>query len=411
MNLLVTALFALAQNFPPDDAIAVNPQDWPWWRGPNFNAVVSDQKLVTQWSEAKNVVWKAPVPGRGHSSPIIVGSRVFLATADEKAKAQSVLCFDRETGKELWRTKVHEGAVEGRYHGKNTLASSTLACDGKLVFAVFHHESSIWATALDLDGKQVWQEKVGKFVSHWGYSASPTLYRSTIIIATDHKQGGALFALERATGKLRWETPRPPAPSYASPIVLNVAKKDQLLIAGANQIISYDPDTGKQLWSAKGTSLECVSTIIADGDRIFATGGFPDKETLCIRADGSGEVVWRVKAGDFVPSQILHKGHIYCVLDNGVAFCLNADTGKETWKDRLGGAFSASPILVGENIYIPSESGKTFVFQANPNKLELVADNQLGKGIYASPAVSRGRLYLRVVSADKGQEMLYCIGQ
>lgn len=392
--------------------VAAGAEDWPCWRGPTFNGVAGYRAVVQEWSEIKNVVWKTPVPGRGHSSPIVVGSRVFLSTADEQRNVQSVLCYDRSTGKELWRKEVHEGgAADGRLHKKNTRASSTLASDGARVYAVFYHDGNIWATSLDFAGKQVWQKKVGTFVSHWGYSASPTIYRDWLIVATDHKGGGGLHALDLRTGELRWETARPKAPTYASPVVLKVAGKDQLVIAGGDQVISYDPANGKPLWSVKGTSVECVSTVLAAGDHVIATGGFPAKETLCIQADGSGKVVWRAKVGDFVPSQILHRGHLYSVLDNGVVLCLNADTGDQMWKGRLSStAFSASPILVGELIFIPGEPGLTHVFRANPKKLELVAENQLGTQAFASPVACGGHLYLRVVAGNR-QEMLYCIGR
>jgi outer membrane protein assembly factor BamB len=390
---------------------AVGPGDWPLWRGPQRNGVADDQPIPLQWSDTNNVIWKASVPGRGHSSPIVVGTRVFLSTADEQRNLLSVLCYDRATGELRWRKDVHEGRPEGRLHAKNTRASATLACDGERVYAVFHNGGDIWATALDLSGKQVWQKKVGAFVSHWGYSASPTIYRSALIVATDHKGGGGLHALNLRTGELLWEIARPRAPTYASPVVLKVGGKDQLLIAGADQVTSYDPLSGRRLWSVKGTSVECVSTIIAEGDRVFATGGFPAKETLCIRASGAPEVVWRVKGGDFVPSQIVHRGHIYSVLDNGIVHCLNAETGEQLWKERLSSsAFSASPILVGEHILIPGETGTTHVFRANPKKLEVVAENQLGKQAFASPVACGGRLYLRVVG-DRRQEMLYCIGR
>lgn len=411
---LVSLSGAALYSQSPRDFPHVGPDDWPWWRGPNLSAVVSSKPTVTEWSETKNVVWKAPVPGRGHASPIVVGTRVFLSTADEDRNIQLVVCYDRASGKELWRKDIHQGGFDGRWHKKNTRASSTLACDGERVYAVFHNQGHIWATALDLDGNQVWQEKLGKFVSHWGYSASPALYRSQLIVANDHKEGGALFALDRRTGKQLWETPRPAAPTYASPVVLNVAGKDQLLICGAEQVSSYDPNNGKQLWSIKGTSVECVSTIVADGDRIIASGGFPAKETVSIKADGSGTVAWRVKVGDFVPSQLVHKGHLYSVLDNGVIHCWKADTGEEKWKDRLSSAaFSASPIVVGDHIYVPGEDGKTHVIRANPAKFELVAVNQLGKAAYASPVACGGRLYLRIegVADGKRQEFLYCIGQ
>jgi outer membrane protein assembly factor BamB len=391
-------------------SLPLDADDWPWWRGPNFNGVAS-KPIAVEWSESKNILWKTPVPGRGHSSPIIVGSRIFLSTADEQRNLLSVLCFDRDTGKELWRQDVLEGGADSRLHKKNTRASSTVACDGERVYAVFYTEGKIWATALDLSGKKIWQKQVGAFTSHWGYSASPTIYRASLIVSTDHKGGGGLHALDLRTGELLWETTRPKAPTYASPVVLKLSGKDQLVIAGADQVASYDPANGKQFWSVKGTSVECVSTVVSEGNRIFATGGFPAKETLCIRADGPAEVVWRVKVGDFVPSQLVHRGFLYSVLDNGVVLCLNADTGEEMWKERLSSnAVSASPVLVDENIVIPAENGATHVFRANPKKLEVVAVNQLGKQIFASPAACGGRLYLRVVVGDNRQEMLYCIG-
>src|SRR5262245_20715170 len=371
--------------------------DWPCWRGPLRNGIAAPQNVPVEWSETKNVIWKTPVPGRGHGSPIVVGSRIFLESADEQAKTQSVLCFDRATGKEAWRQEIHKGGFDGRWHNRNTRASSALVSDGEQLYAAFYNQGAIWEIALGLDGKQRWQTKLGDFESHWGYSASPTIYKSLVVIAADHKAAGYLVALDRKTGEARWRTPRPAEPTYASPVVMNVAGKDQLLIAGANLIASYDPDTGKQLWSCKGTSTECVSSIVTEGDWIFATGGFPAKETVCVHGDGSGKVLWRVSQGAFVPSMLVHGGSLYGILDDGIAMCWKADTGKENWRERLSGKFSASPVLVGEHIYIPNESGKTFVFKANPQKLEVVAQNQLGSGMFASPVICGGRIYLRIV--------------
>ena len=234
-----------------------------------------------------------------------------------------------------------------------------------------------------------------------------------MIVAADHKGTGYLAALDSKTGEMRWQTPRPAEPTYASPVVLNVTGKDQLLIAGANLIASYDPDTGKQLWSCKGTSTECVSSIVTEGNSIFATGGFPAKETVCIHGDGSGKVLWRVPVGCFVPSMLVHDGALFGVLDDGMAICWKSDTGKEAWRERLAGKFSASPVLVGDHIYVPNESGKTFVLKASPEKFEVISQNQLGSGIFASPAICGGRIYLRVAqkTAPKWEEILYCIGE
>jgi len=412
LGVVLVSTGASAVRAAEDEPVRIDPKDWLWWRGPGRNGIAADQRVPIEWSETKNVIWKAPVPGRGHASPIVVGTRIFLESADEKDKTQSVLCYERATGKELWRQELHRGGFDGRWHGKNTRASSTLASDGAQVFAVFYNQGAIWATALGLDGTKRWQTKLGDFESHWGYSASPTIHKSLVIIAADHKKAGYLVALDRKRGEVRWRTPRPAEPTYASPVVLNLAGKDQLLIAGANLISSYDPDTGKALWSCKGTSTECVSSIVVEGDLLFATGGYPAKETVCVRGDGSGKVLWRVPVGCFVPSMLVHRGALYGVLDDGIAICWKTDSGKETWKERLAGMFSASPVLAGEHIYVPSESGKTFVFKANPDKYELVAQNQLGSGIFASPVICGGRIYLRVAQQTAPwQEIMYCIGE
>jgi outer membrane protein assembly factor BamB len=415
-KLLLAVLFVLtggsAIHSADEEAVRIDARDWPWWRGPGRNGIAAEQRVPVEWSETKNVIWKTPVPGRGHASPIVVGTRIFLETADEKDKTQAVLCYERATGKELWRQELHKGGFDGRWHGKNTRASSTLASDGTQVFAVFYNQGAIWATALGPDGKQRWQTKLGDFESHWGYSASPTIHKSLLIVAADHKKAGYLVALDRKSGEERWRRPRPAEPTYASPVVLQVGGKDQLLIAGANLISSYDPDTGKELWSCKGTSTECVSSIVVEGDLLFATGGYPSKETVCVRGDGSGKVLWRVPIGCFVPSMLVQRGALYGVLDDGIAICWKTDSGKEAWKERLAAKFSASPVLVGEHIYVPSESGKTFVFKANPDKYELVAQNQLGSGIFASPVICGGRIYLRVAQQTAPwQELLYCIGE
>lgn len=382
--------------------------NWPGWRGPTSNGVAKGD-AVLEWSETKNIIWKKAVPGRGHSSPVVVGQRVFLTTADEVKNLLSVLCYDRGNGELLWRKDVFEGGQDKRLHKKNTRASSTLVAGDGHVFALFYNDGAIWGTALQFNGDVVWKKKIGEFVSHWGYSASLAYHRDTVIVSTDHKEGGKLCCLDSRAGKVLWETPRPKAPTYATPVVLHVMGKDQIVMAGADQVISYDAKNGKQLWAVKGTSIECVSSAVAEGDRFYVTGGYPAKETLCIRGDG--EVIWRAKVGNFVPSQLVYNGFLYSVLDNGVVLCLNGEDGKEMWKDRLSSsAFSASPVLVGDNLLIPSESGITHVFRANPKRLEMVAENSLGKQVFASPAVTNGQLFLRVVGEDR-QEHLYCIGK
>ena len=385
--------------------------DWPMWRGQKADGISTGLAVPTTWTETENVLWKTKFTGRGHSCPIIVGDFVYLATADEGRQVQSVLCFNRKDGQQAWETKLHEGHFETAMHNENTQATSTLACDGEKLFALFLNDRKIWATALDLKGKQVWQKEVGTFASKFGYSASPTLYESLVIIAADHQQGGYLAALNRADGNIVWRKLREAKSSYASPRVIELGGKPQLVVAGCNLISSYDPLTGEALWSTPGTAEAAVGTVVVDQDLVFASGGYPEQDTVALKGDGT--VAWREGIKVYCPSMLTYQGHLYLVDDNGIARCFEAQTGKKKWEKRIGGNFRASLILSGENIIITDMSGKTTIFKASPASFELVAENQLGNEGFASPGISNGQLFLRVVDQSKGprQEWLYCIGK
>jgi hypothetical protein len=395
-------------------AITVGPNDWPWWRGPNRNGVADPmQKPPLKWSETENVLWKTPVPGRGHGSPIVVGDQIFLATADAKELTQSVLCYHRKTGMLIWQKEIHHGPFPKGGNGKASFASSTLACDGKRVFINFLHDSAIYATALNRDGKQLWQTKVADYTLHQGFASSPAVYQGLVIVSADNKGTGALAGLERATGKIVWKVERPKLPNYASPIILKVDGRDQLFFIGCRLVTSLDPLTGKKLWETAGSTEECVTSTVTDGLRIISSGGYPKGHVAAILADGSAKTAWEHNTKVYVPSLLEQRGYLYAMQDNGIACCWKFDTGKEVWKstERMGG-FSASPVLVGENIYATNESGKTYIFKASPEAFQLLAENQLGNEVMATPTICGGRIYMRVAVNQKGQrqEMLYCVG-
>jgi outer membrane protein assembly factor BamB len=411
---LVFSSFICAQDAPNPGPITVAASDWPWWRGPNRNGVAAtDQKPPLKWSETENVLWKAPVPGRGHGSPIVVGDRVFVATADSERMVQGILCLRRDTGKQLWHKEIHKGPLEKKGNKKSTLASSTPACDGQRVFISFLHDKGIYTTALDLDGNHLWQTKTGEFVIHQGFGASPALYESLVITASDHKGGGAVVAMNRATGKIVWKQDRPKLDNYASPIILKAAGRDQLFMIGCDLVASFDPLTGKKNWEIPGSTTECVTSTVTDGRLMFTSGGYPKKHMSAVLADGSGKVVWESKKQVYVPSFLVHSDHLYGVEDENFAVCWKCETGKEVWRERLGGTFTASPVLVGDLLFATNEAGRTFIFKANPEKFELVAENQLGDEVLATPAICGSRIYMRVAKfADgKRQEMVYCLGK
>ncbi|MCF6286891.1 MAG: PQQ-binding-like beta-propeller repeat protein, partial [Candidatus Hydrogenedentes bacterium] len=279
------------------DQIAVASTDWAWWRGPTRNGVAAaGQTPPLQWDDEKNVLWKSSVPGRGHASPTVVGERIFLATADEEQEIQSVLCYDRKSGKQRWKTDIHNGGfatAERNGHIRSSKASSTLACDGQRVFATFLNDNAIYITALGLDGEQLWQQKVCDFKIFQGYAASPAVYGPLVIVSADHRGGGTVAGFDRVTGKLVWTQKRPELPNYTSPIILNMAGRDQLIILGCDLVSSYDPLTGKKGWEVEGSTVETVSSAVSDGQVLVTSGGYPSKHISVVRGDGSGEVLWR----------------------------------------------------------------------------------------------------------------------
>jgi outer membrane protein assembly factor BamB len=391
-------------------------RDWPWWRGPSRNGIAAENNVPTDLTDNEGYAWKTPVTGRGHSSPVVVGDRVLLTTADQKQQIHSVLAFDRATGKPLWDTEVSRGGFPARNHPKNTEATPTIACDGERLFAAFFHHEAIHLTALSLEGKRLWEEQVAPFNPkryEYGYAPSPVIYGDGVIVASEYDGKSAITALDRTTGKQLWQTPRPSNISFSSPVVAHVAGKDQLLISGADEVTSYDPKTGKQLWSTPGTTAATCGTIVWDGDVVYASGGYPGSETIAIQADGSGKVLWRNKQKCYEQSMLAHDGYLYALTDSGVLFCWRGNDGQEMWKKRLAGPISASPVLAGGHVYWANELGTLYVFKPNPQQLEIVAENQVGTDSFPSPAICGGQIFLRVgqTTAGKRQEFLYCFGK
>jgi outer membrane protein assembly factor BamB len=273
-------------------------------------------------------------------------------------------------------------------------------------------QDAIWLSALDLDGKIVWQRRLGDFKSMHGFAASPLVYRSAVIVAADNLKDSFLVALHRRTGEVVWRTGRGDyrLGTYASPTVGHVAGRDQLLLHGPMKVFSYDPATGKELWKCDGPSESSSSTITFGGDLVFPSVGFPQRNMLCIRADGSGDVtgthvVWSKKGKmAYVPSLLLAGGLLTMVADEGGVFCFEAPTGKSVWTAKLEGVFSSSPVLAGGHVYAVNEKGVAFVFKSG-RKFELVARSDLADGGFATPVICGSRIYLRTL------HRLYCLGQ
>lgn len=402
--------------------------DWPQWRGPTRDGVAdAGQSPPTEWAADENIVWKSPIPGRGHSSPIVLGDQVFIATADTSRNVQSLLCYDRLTGKQRWEAVAHEGGMESklgrrRPNVKATWASSTPITDGVRVFINFLNGDAIYLTAFSLAGETLWQEKVCDYALHQGYGSSPAIYDDLVIVTADNKAGGAIVAFDRETGERVWSRERPKDPNYPSPIVHHLDGRDQLIQTGCDRVISLDPSTGELLWKIDGATTECVSTTVTDGRYVFSSGGYPRDHVAAYTTDGSEKVVWDLRLRVYVPSMLERDGYLYLILDAGVAMCLRIEDGKTMWKGRLGGDFTSSPVRVGDLIYVTNETGTTFIYKATPERFEKVGENELGDGAFASPAICSGQILIRVVEGEgvegdeaggegrERKEFLYCIG-
>jgi outer membrane protein assembly factor BamB len=397
------------EQLPP---IHVSPSDWPWWRGPRGNGIAAPQNVPLTWSPTENIVWQTDVPGRGHSSPVTWGRRVFLTTADDELQVQSVLAYNRDTGKQLWETVANRGHFMAKSHRHNSHASATSACDGERLFSVFVHDGGLWVTATDFDGHILWQTNAGDYDALYGYGSSPAIWQSLVFVLGDNDQTGSfLAALHRKTGQIVWRIARPNIDTYATPVVAHLAGRDQLLVGGCGYLASYDPATGKELWKCTGPTTETTAnTAVWSDDSVFVSGGYPKPYTLmAVKAGGSGDVtransLWKsISHMPYVPSPLYDEGLLYIVDDWGIASCLDAKSGKPVWVHRLDDDFSSSPVKCGNRIYAANEAGQVFVFESG-RSFRLLATNDLGDGIMATPAICGNQILLRTT------HKLFCIG-
>lgn len=382
---------------------------WPQWRG-GTQGVSAAENVPTEWSTSENKRWQADVPGRGHSSPIVVGDLVVLGTAIESSETQWVIAYDRATGDEVWRTTVHEGGFPSKrsVHVKATNANSTLASDGKTLVTAHLNGDHIWVTGLDLSGEQLWQTDIGAFNSKFGYAPSPILYKSLAILAADNAGGGYLVAVDLNSGEVAWRVARGNASSYSSPTLALLSGKEQVLITGGDRLASYDPESGKLLWKTECIAEATCGTVVVAGDKVLASGGYPDKETVCLSAEG--ERIWSNRTKVYEPSLVSDGENVFAVADNGIAYCWSLEDGSVNWKRRLGGDFSSSPVICNGNVYVADLSGNQYVFKASGEAYELVSKNQFGDDCYASPAIAGDAIFFRVGAGSGGsrKEILVC---
>jgi outer membrane protein assembly factor BamB len=326
-----------------------------------------------------------------------------MGAADEKEKILSLLCFDRESGKQLWKSQLERTGLMHKSI-KNSYASASAACDGHRVYYPWIAGDALWLAAVNLRGELLWKKEAAPFVSEHGYASSPCLYKSLVIVASDNLGPSFLTALDRKSGEIVWRVPRWTGGSYGTPVVATLAGRDQLLLSGQNSVVSYDPATGNVWWKCQGPGPSTIGTLAVRDDLAFATCGAPPMVAgvMAIRAD-DGRIAWQADAMANVPSPLVVGDHLLVTEDRGTIVCFSAESGERIWKERLGGNFSASPVLAGDLVYLPNEAGRMFVFRVGA-EFELVAEVDLDDGGFASPMIVGGRIYLRT------NDHLYCIG-
>jgi len=376
---------------------------WTRWRGPSGQGIVDTGKYRDKWSPTEGVKWKVPVPGRGHSSPIVWGDHIFFTTEYDNGARLSMLAFRRSDGKKLWETFVPTEGVEHVYP-KNSRASATPVTDGALVYGSFGTHG---LAAFDFSGKMVWHNRVGRLNNYHGSAGSPILYKDRVIIYQDHKGSeettAYVGAFDKKTGKQVWKTPRVETVGWGTPIVVRAGDRDELIVSSQRKVYGYDPDTGKELWTVAGLSFEVIPTpVVAEGLVLCSSGR--QGPTIAIRPGGSGDltgtdrIVWTYEKGTaYVSSPILYGDHIYLTNDQGILTCLDAKSGKVVYEGGRVPApamFFASMVAYDGMLLQSSEDGDMFLVKAGPTH-EIVRTNSIGEPLYASPAIANGRIYVR----------------
>lgn len=375
--------------------------DWPTWRGPASDGAVTDAAIPTEWNPTRNIAWKVPVPGIGHSSPVVAGGRLFLTSCVDKDRC--VLAFDAVTGRQLWMKSIGAAELE-KMHKNNSPASATPVTDGGHVWAAFLIDGSITVACLSSTADTIWTRTFPGFVSPHGFCGTPILSGDKLIVNGDSDGEAFLAALDRKTGDVIWKTARPNRTrSFSVPVILTVNDKPQLVLAGSKSIAAYDPADGKQIWVADSPTDKFVATAVFADGHVIATGTSPVSTLTAIRPDGRGNitkshVAWNVSRGAaYVPSPVAVGKNVFVQADDGQATLLAARTGKVVWAERLGRLHNASPLLVNGLIYSLAEDGTMYVVRPSP-EFEIVSKNALGEPCRATPAVADGRLYLRAAS-------------
>lgn len=398
-------MLAISLGAAADDKLPTT--NWSQWRGPGATGVADDQHLPIRWSRTENIMWSARLPGWGTSSPAVFGDRVFVTSQVEEdgKKRLLTLCFDRTEGRELWRHDFGFG-VNQHTHEKSNLATNTPAVTEDAVYVYFGNAEM---ARYSHDGKLAW---VRRMISHfgdpktaWGWGVSPLVLKNSILFPWDHHKGPCyLLGLDKQTGAIAWKVERPIGTTHATPLLVRHHEQTDILVPGKNRLMAFDAVTHEKLWEyGEGEGPfngEIIVSPVHDDGVIF-TQLWRQSPIHAVRLQANGrppEPLWvSDKPGPQEPSLLYYRGLLHALLDNGVLVSYDAKTGKEKYRERLGGNCNSSPIASDGRVYLSNNDGRTFVVEAGP-KFKLLAENDLGERITASPAISRGQLIFRTDS-------------
>jgi outer membrane protein assembly factor BamB len=376
--------------------------DWPQFRGPQGLGISDETALPLEWNPGKGIRWRADLPGRGLSSPVVVGGRVYVTACSGAGQERlHVLAFDAESGKPLWQRQF-TATGSTQCNGKTNMAAPTPAADAGRVFALFATGD---LAALDREGNLLWYRSLcGDYPTignNVGMAASPVLHEESLFVAMENVGESFAAAIDVRTGRNLWKRPRSQKINWTTPLVARNGDRLEVLFQSPDELTAYDPRTGSRLWSYEGGLASIPSPVAAEG-LVIAPGG----SSLALRPGREkAQKLWESKAlGASTASPTLHRRKVYTVNSSGVVVCADAESGEESWRVRVKGPHSASPVIAGDRMYLVNETGETTVVRLG-EKPETLAVNPLEDPMLASPAVSGGALFLR------SDRRLYCIGQ
>ncbi len=394
--------------------------DWPQWRGPlGTGHATQPSHPPLEWSGEENIAWRIALPGPGNSTPIVSGDRVLLTCASDEGKVRSLLCFDRLTGNELWRRDIRFDGTEIT-HATNPACASSPVTDGRRVF-VWHGSAGFFA--YDLEGNELWRKDLGVFEHVWGYASSPVIVDDLVILSAGPGLRAFVIAMEAVTGDEAWKfEPKESISSkvdefrgsWSTPVVATIDGRQQLLLSLPNRFYSLDLSDGNVNWSCDGLGdLAYTSPLVGDG-LVVAMSGYHGPAMAISTTDAVGEVtsthrLWRLDQKPDNPqrvgSGVLLGDHVYIYNELGIMWCIEAQTGKRLWEERLGGTSWCSAVFVDGHLFVNNEAGDTFVIAPDPHECRVLHRNALGELMRASLAFSDGQIFARTY------EHLFCIGK